>query len=828
VQALFELTDGFKKLKEIVAALPADSPHWNEAQNRFQFIDRLLTECLGWEREYMEVEIIDDLGGRADYILGKPAKAILEAKKEAKLFEVPPGVRMGVLRSMAPLLASCKNFSSAVYQVIPYCSIRGTPVAIICNGPQLAIFQAVLIGQSPLSGECYFFNGFEAYLTHFPVLWRLLSPEGISENRALRELSLHRNPRIPLKASNAIIEPTKYRYRSPFQENLRTLASFLLEEIEDDPSVKHAFYNECYVSMEANNRHLLLSKRIIEAKYNRVNGDGTAPSSIESVTQINNGNVQISDPSFTFALAARPVVVVGDVGVGKTSFFENLFESLENSEKAQSYFVHVNLGIKATLSSDIKTYVLDQIPSVLNSHYGVDINEAEFVRAIYHAELKAFDRSIKGSLKDLDDTSYRKARLEFLSEKVEKRDSHLHASLGHLAHGRHKQIILVLDNADQRSFAVQQEAFLIAQELAATRNLLVFVALRPSTFFQSKTTGALAGYQNKVLTIAPPPADEVLQRRIAFAVRVAEGKVAQDALRGIRLQVGGIVSFLNATLRSIKSNQQIRQFLSNITGGNTRSVIELITGFCGSPNVDSEKIVEIERRDGDYKVPLHEFTKHALLGDYAYFHPQSSMVAFNIFDVTSADPREHFLASLIISFIGSSAGMKDNDGFVDGLRILHEMLSLNFSDDQTRQALRRLASRRLIETPHAHYREIEVQDHEPAEQFHYRATSIGVYHVRFWTGAFSFLDATAIDTPVFEPVARGEIFDLAESFEIADRYKKAVCFRKYLEDQWHLANIAAMYLDFPSLIKSQDESFLSVAKHIERAAKFTGSGTRRR
>jgi hypothetical protein len=48
MQALFELTDGLRKLKDIIGSFPPESPHWNEAQNRFQFVDRLLTECLGF------------------------------------------------------------------------------------------------------------------------------------------------------------------------------------------------------------------------------------------------------------------------------------------------------------------------------------------------------------------------------------------------------------------------------------------------------------------------------------------------------------------------------------------------------------------------------------------------------------------------------------------------------------------------------------------------------------------------------------------------------------------------------------------------------------
>jgi hypothetical protein len=427
---------------------------------------------------------------------------------------------------------------------------------------------------------------------------------------------------------------------------------------------------------------------------------------------------------------------------------------------------------------------------------------------------------VYGGLKEIDHAGYERERVRFLSEKLAQRDRHLQAALGHLAQGRKKQIILVIDNADQRDFGTQQEAFLIAQELAASRNLLVFVALRPSTFFQSKLTGALSGYQSRVLTIAPPPADEVLMKRVSFALRVAEGKIAPEALSGIRLHLNSIVLFLRATLRSIRGNEKIKVFLGNITGGNTRMVIELISGFCGSPNVNSEKVVRMEEREGNYRVPLHEFTKHALLGEYAYYNPHSSLVACNIFDVSTVDPREHFLGALIISFLVSPMGLKDNDGFVSGKNIVGEMASFNFLDSQVRYALRRLAAARLIETPHGHYREISVEDTEAAGQFYFRATSIGVYHVRYWSGSFAFLDATSTDTPIFDATLRELIFSKAASFSIADRLEKAECFRRYLEEQWHLANIHATYLDFVFLLKSQDDSFIEVRNFVEHGSQY--------
>lgn len=803
MQAPFELSEGEERLRSIISTFPPDSSHWNEAENRFQFVDRLFTECLGWEKPNIRVEVQDGIGGKADYVLGHPPKAVLEAKREAKAFGDLPVGKPTLVRKLEPLMKASPEFREAVHQVIPYCSLLGAQVAIVCNGPQLAIFQAMIPGQSPLDGECFLFNGFETYLSNFSLMWTLLSPEGISENRAYRDIAIHRNPRIPEKASIVIPEPMRHRYRSLFQENLRDLSGLLLEEIEDNPDLKSAFYRDCYVPIEANNRHLLLSKQIISARYKRASGNGVTPSAIDETSVLGSAS-------------SRPVVVLGDVGVGKTSFFENLFERMDVGEKANTYFIHINLGIKANLSKDVKTFVLAEIPAVLRKKYGIDINSSAFVNSIYYEELHAFDDSVKGRLKAVDLIAYEKEKIEFLSTKIAQQDNHLMAALGHIVRGRGKQIIIVMDNADQRGIAVQQEAFLISQELASWRNLLIFIALRPSTFYDSKTTGALSGYQNKILTISPPPADEVVQRRLTFAVRVAEGKENPGKLEGIRLQLGSVVAFLNATLRSVRSNQAIQQFLSNISSGNTRSVIELITSFCGSPNVDSQKIVRIEQETGGYKVPLHEFTKHALLGEYAYFNAQSSLVAQNVFDVSTADAREHFLASLIVSYLSSNIGEKDSDGFVLGEFIVAEMLRLGFIEDQTRNALRRLAAKRLIETPYAHFRELKVPENQLPDQFHFRATSVGIYHVKHWMGAFSFLDATSTDTPIFDEDCRSLISNLAPSFEIADRYKRATEFRDYLESQWHLANINAKYFDFPAVLRLQEDGFNVVKGVIDK------------
>jgi len=110
-------------------------------------------------------------------------------------------------------------------------------------------------------------------------------------------------------------------------------------------------------------------------------------------------------------------------------------------------------------------------------------------------------------------------------------------------------------------------------------------------------------------------------------------------------------------------------------------------------------------------------------------------------------------------------------------------------------------------------------------QFHFRATSIGIYHIRFWTGAFSFLDATSTDTPIFDEATRDVVAGLAASFVIGDRYRKAEQFRRYL--QGHLANFGADYYNFPAVLQLRNESFAAVKYFMDHEHDDAYKGKRR-
>lgn len=82
------LASGKKRLKKIIQENDYVDKIKNEAETIFHVIDKILTECLFWERHHIHVEVSHNKK-YSDYELGSPRKAIWEAKREGIDFELP-------------------------------------------------------------------------------------------------------------------------------------------------------------------------------------------------------------------------------------------------------------------------------------------------------------------------------------------------------------------------------------------------------------------------------------------------------------------------------------------------------------------------------------------------------------------------------------------------------------------------------------------------------------------------------------------------------------------------------------------------------------------
>lgn len=787
----------------------------NEAQTRYSFIDRFLKDCLDWsDAGSVQVEV-HEKGDRTDYECGQPRQMIIEAKKASSPFKFPPkGIRNTNRYKLASLVEFNKELQDAIQQAMSYGQTRGVQISAVANGPQLIVFLAArLDGTAPLDGDAIVYRGYEELDKYFPQIFEYLTPSGIEERRLAAHLESQSPSGLPPKLSTLCSDYFDHKYSSAFQESLRNSASLVVEDLGRTTALERDFLLHCYCESGPLSQYAMVGKQLLAARYTALFDIEEPGSQIESVNPKKGGNHEFGTKAVSEATAKRPIILIGDVGVGKTSFLKHLVEFRAESEFKTAINIYFDLGHKGNLTKTTREALLQEVENTLQEKYQINLQDEQMIEEIYFTQIRNFESGFLSKLKEIDPTAWMRERLTLLIGLVNKREEHLRLVLAHIGVKKKKQVIVIIDNADQRSLQVQHEAFLIAQELAQSWKCMVFLALRPQTFHASKRSGAISAYPPKVFVIQPPKLEEAIEKRLNFALEIARGKISSNSIPGLTLHLDSLAVLISVVKRTLLSKKDIMEFIVNVSGGNVRAAIELISKFLGSPNIESEKIVKIYKESGSYDIPFHEFTKVALLGDNAHFQEEASF-ATNLFSVIYPDKKEHFLSPLILGFLNWDGAQKDGiDGFIRSTAIAKELQEYGFTAQQTTSHLLRLTRRKLIEAEERKLTEIieGAQQDNPPKLF--RITTLGAYHIKRWIGEFSYLDAVAFDTPIFDPLIRDDLATGINDPRLSARFHRAEVFANYLDSAWKLIP-DCNYLDWKMIRATGNSSFAKVSQFL--------------
>ena len=300
---------------------------------------------------------------------------------------------------------------------------------------------------------------------------------------------------------------------------------------------------------------------------------------------------------------------------------------------------------------------------------------------------------------------------------------------------------------------------------------------------------------------------------MAFAQKIAEGRITVRGLSGVTLHLDSLAILIKCLRRSFHRNPDLMEFLVNVSAGNIRLAVELVARFFGNPNVQSEKIVRIESEGDEYIIPVHEFAKTALLGDYSHFQ-ESSSVASNVFSIDFADPREHFLSLYILGYMTWSAvSGGSGDGFVSLEILMNEMQGLGYRPEQIEAHVVRLTRKKLIEAAERRTLESDEELRASGMPDVFRSTSLGAYISKKWASDFSYLDAMSYDTPLMDDDLRAELVKTVNDDRLHSRYERARGLRDYLSSSWHKME-PKPYFDWNVLIAASSSSFIRVEKRI--------------
>ncbi|MFZ4236446.1 hypothetical protein ACOZGD_14850 [Streptomyces murinus] len=734
-------------------------------------IDKLLIDVLRWPRASIRAE--EKAGtGWIDYALGSPAtQLIVEAKREGVHFDLPAGVGTGVHKIENLILGDKgKSLREALTQVAEYAARNGVAPAGVTNGHQLVLFIAARMdGVPPLKGRALVFPSLADMRTDFRLLWDNASASGVDSKTLHSTVSLLEAP-PPEPLSMHLVNYPGSKRRNSLQSGLDILGELFLEDVTRLEELRKDFLRECYASSGALSQYAEVSKQILRTRYALLNEeDGPDVSPIEGRKGLNQN---LTQDMLAAAAARRPIVLLGDVGVGKTTFIQRLVhvDAEELFDKAIS--LYIDFGSSTTLTR-IDSHVVEESIRQLRENYDADIEDASFVEAVHHGALNRFERGVVGRLKEIDPMAYEKEKINLLRRAVEDRAGHLKASLEHLRSNWRRQLVIFLDNIDQRSSEDQEQVFLIANELAQTWPATVFVTLRPETFYRSSRSGTLSGYQARVFTIAPPRADVMLQRRVDFALGQlrATGRLGSFPAN-VTVDSDSLEAFLEILAENFRSNDSLLSLIDNLAGGNMRLALRFVTGFIGSGHIDTAKMIRIFHESGRYAIPLHEFLRALLFGDGVYYDPQSSPIA-NLFRISQPDGREHFLMPLILSqaqILGERVG---DEGYVSAESLYEFTQNLGFDVEQVANALDYAVEKRLLDTAPRHSGE--------APRLHYRITTVGAYTTRVLLAYFAYVDAMLVDTPIVDEQYRKLIKD---DHTLPERVTRSEYFRIYLDRQW--------------------------------------------
>ncbi len=780
---------GYTALEQIVldeGGEQASARFRNEAQTRFDVIDRVLKDVLGWPHDRITVESHND-NGYTDYELRNHGTlAILEAKREGLSFRLPDDLPAGTCM-IQPLISDPENkhLRAAMLQAMQYASVRGTATCIISNGHQwIAFLGSRSDGVPPLNGKALVFPSLAAIKDLFVVFHNCLSERGLSNRQIFSELSLGAAaPPPPLSAGLSGYPGAKRR--NTVQSTLQILGQVLLEDMPQEEQYSELFLSQCYATSGALSSYAEISRELLKSR-NAVLLDTLGAT--ESPASLRKGlNPELSAESLAAAASHRPIVLLGGVGVGKSTFIKHLVAVDAKVVFQDAIAILVDYGRGATFS-DPAEFAIDEIYRALLDEYGINVDDAAFVEDIYRKELGLFDRGIYGGLKNSAPDQYLLKRIEHLATLVSDRSEHLRRSVSRISRSHRRQVVIFLDNVDQRDHADQNRVFLAANELASTWDATVFVTLRPETYYESLRYGAVSGYHPRVFSISPPRTDVMLKKRVQFALDVLDSKTDARTSTGIGFESESLELFLRVLKVNFTRNRPLLALIDNLAGGNMRRALDFVTQFIGSGHVDTEKIIGIEAREpGEYLIPLHEFLRSLLHGDGEYYDPQVSPIA-NLFTLDRPSPAGHFLVPIALQYVRSRGDATDSSGYVGLSDIYEQLQGRGFAQEAITFALTQMGHYRLVEAP--------LDDFDPTTSDRARITTVGAYTLANLPRLFTYNDAVVVDTPILDPSFRRRVDDARQ---LSDRVARVCVFREYLDSSWAVASIPEAGWEWPDV-----------------------------
>ncbi|HEX5310029.1 MAG TPA: hypothetical protein VFW38_13235 [Solirubrobacteraceae bacterium] len=284
-------------------------------------------------------------GSYADYSLGKPmTRIIVEAKRDGVYFDLPAGIGPGVVQ-LPTITEGSPAVGDAVKQVLRYCQDRGVPIAVVTNGHQVIAFMAFRQDAvPPLAARALVFDSLSAIREKFRTFWDNLSPVGAELLTLQGTVGDMRVQSPPQKLAARIPNYPGYWIRNKISTELQTLGDLILQDLVTAPELEPVFLDRCYLASSALSEYALVSKEILEARYSALESMESEIATSSVRDEDNKLSEDLKVDVTAASLASRPLILLGNVGVGKSIFIRHFIRIDAKDVMERSVVLHINFG----------------------------------------------------------------------------------------------------------------------------------------------------------------------------------------------------------------------------------------------------------------------------------------------------------------------------------------------------------------------------------------------------------------------------------------------------------------------------------------------------
>ena len=676
IQAVFDEFGGKRNLSET-----------KEQDTRCDLIDKVL-EALGWTGTALGRESTTQAGDFLDYLLkaDETPWLVVEAKRVGKTFHLDSAGSDGgaaTLLSLRTLLNSRgQELRKILKKAADYCNAWAVPYACVTNGYQWIFFRGLSSDKVKWgSGRALIFQSPTAVMDRFDDFASILGKDtafGPFLPRVLEQPSSQQIPRSLVPAEHLLFR--KPQLSSGQTLVVRSVAEALLTDIHGHDKVD--MLDRCYVSpgLEEEFEHRV--QRLLKDSADDIDtGDHelleASPKEFADDVCLRERKIRVNEP----------ILVVGHVGVGKTTFLHKALRELRDEKTGFCGIVDLTgrgqggqfdaAQEEAEVSGLIVRTLRHSAATTLKGHHHSQAAMSEAnpfheatLRTMFRREIRE-EREKHKSYWEANPGEWGRREKELISSYSGNSVEFLIRYVRHLRSrfkrddGYKYPILLVLDNLDRATDDYQRCIYGLAERIAAQTPAILVVCLREETYRRGWQEGGFlsSGQMKYICHVAAPPLAKLLRKRAAFGLTAIESERLPKEARQSQEEVDRLCKFLEKTF--LDSDASGRELVALLAGHNTRTALAIVREVA----VGSGLEVEAGQR-------MDEFVFDSLLPLLSTEMWRKRLSVSNCFETTPSIPTCHALRTRLLAYYSAAF-----DSNVERMRL-----------EQTARVLTRFAS----------------------------------------------------------------------------------------------------------------------------------------